>query len=111
MPTRRRTFVLGPSIPRLLRSSASRFFGCAVPRLSGGRRTGRPCRLARPSASAAASGYAEDGSRYVVDTGTQLVPNVGKADGDLTSPAYRGTECQSRLARTRTSSPASAAPA
>ncbi|MCX4765761.1 polysaccharide lyase family protein [Streptomyces sp. NBC_01275] len=47
-----------------------------------------------PSASAAAFGYTDDGSNYVVDTGADLVFKVSKTNGDLTSLAYKGTEYQ-----------------
>ncbi|KUM81847.1 rhamnogalacturonan lyase B N-terminal domain-containing protein [Streptomyces curacoi] len=44
------------------------------------------------SASAAAFGYTDDGSNYVVDTGAALVFKVSKSTGDLTSLVYRGKE-------------------
>ncbi|MFI6931046.1 rhamnogalacturonan lyase B N-terminal domain-containing protein [Streptomyces sp. NPDC050287] len=72
-PVRRRTFVL----------SAAAATGSAA--------------LAGPlaqSASAAAFGYSDDGSNYVVDTGANLVFKVSKANGDLTSLVYRGVEYQ-----------------
>ncbi|MHC5261722.1 rhamnogalacturonan lyase B N-terminal domain-containing protein [Streptomyces sp. UC4497] len=47
-----------------------------------------------PTASAAAFGYRDDGSNYVVDTGADLVFKVSKANGDLTSLAYKGVEYQ-----------------
>ncbi|MDL5204506.1 rhamnogalacturonan lyase B N-terminal domain-containing protein [Streptomyces sp. ALI-76-A] len=47
-----------------------------------------------PSASAAAFGYTDDGSNYVVDTGADLVFKVSKSNGDLTSLVYRGVEYQ-----------------
>ncbi|MFJ3669009.1 rhamnogalacturonan lyase B N-terminal domain-containing protein [Streptomyces sp. NPDC090106] len=47
-----------------------------------------------PTASAAAFGYTDDGSNYVVDTGANLVFKVSKTNGDLTSLVYRGTEYQ-----------------
>jgi rhamnogalacturonan endolyase len=47
-----------------------------------------------PSASAAAFGYTDDGSNYVVDTGANLVFKVSKTNGDLTSLVYRGVEYQ-----------------
>lgn len=47
-----------------------------------------------PTASAAAFGWSDDGSNYVVDTGANLVFKVGKTNGDLTSLVYRGTEYQ-----------------
>ncbi|WP_329333283.1 polysaccharide lyase family protein [Streptomyces sp. NBC_00663] len=46
------------------------------------------------SASAAAFGYTDDGSNYVVDTGASLVFKVSKTNGDLTSLVYKGTEYQ-----------------
>ncbi|MFI6038924.1 rhamnogalacturonan lyase B N-terminal domain-containing protein [Streptomyces sp. NPDC051315] len=49
--------------------------------------------LATP-ASAAAFGYTDDGSNYVVDTGAHLVFKVSKTNGDLTSLVYRGVEYQ-----------------
>ncbi|MBZ9642770.1 rhamnogalacturonan lyase B N-terminal domain-containing protein [Streptomyces sp. PSKA30] len=72
-PVRRRTFVLG----------AAATTGTAA--LAGP--------LAR-SASAAAFGWSDDGSNYVVDTGADLVFKVSKTNGDLTSLVYRGTEYQ-----------------
>lgn len=72
-PVRRRTFVL----------SAAAAAGSAA--------------LAGPlaeTASAAAFGYTDDGSNYVVDTGANLVFKVSKSNGDLTSLVYRGTEYQ-----------------
>lgn len=72
-PVRRRTFVL----------SAAAAAGSAA--------------LAGPlaeTASAAAFGYTDDGSNYVVDTGASLVFKVSKTNGDLTSLVYRGTEYQ-----------------
>ncbi|AZQ38304.1 rhamnogalacturonase B precursor [Streptomyces cyaneochromogenes] len=68
-PVRRRTFVLG----------AAAAAGTAA--LSG-------------TASAAAFGWSDDGSNYVVDTGANLVFKVSKTNGDLTSLVYRGTEYQ-----------------
>ncbi|KUL26744.1 rhamnogalacturonan lyase B N-terminal domain-containing protein [Streptomyces regalis] len=44
------------------------------------------------SASAAAFGYRDDGSNYVIDTGASLVFKVSKSTGDITSLAYRGKE-------------------
>ncbi|WP_327351345.1 rhamnogalacturonan lyase B N-terminal domain-containing protein [Streptomyces sp. NBC_01304] len=44
------------------------------------------------TASAAAFGYSDDGTNYVVDTGAQLVFKVSKSTGDLTSLAFRGKE-------------------
>ncbi|MET9502638.1 rhamnogalacturonan lyase B N-terminal domain-containing protein [Streptomyces sp. NPDC006622] len=72
-PVRRRTFVLGTAVAA----------GTAA--LTGP--------LAAP-ASAAAFGYTDDGSNYVVDTGADLVFKVGKSNGDLTSLVYRGVEYQ-----------------
>ncbi|MFI6015802.1 rhamnogalacturonan lyase B N-terminal domain-containing protein [Streptomyces sp. NPDC051243] len=46
------------------------------------------------TASAAAFGWSDDGSNYVVDTGANLVFKVSKSNGDLTSLVYRGTEYQ-----------------
>src|SRR5690349_6645965 len=43
-------------------------------------------------ASAAAFGYTDDGSNYVVDTGASLVFKVSKSNGDLVSFVYRGVE-------------------
>ncbi|WEO94529.1 rhamnogalacturonan lyase B N-terminal domain-containing protein [Streptomyces sp. FXJ1.172] len=45
-------------------------------------------------ASAAGFGWSDDGSHYVVDTGAHLVFKVSKANGDLTSLVYKGTEYQ-----------------
>ncbi|MBK3567629.1 MULTISPECIES: rhamnogalacturonan lyase B N-terminal domain-containing protein [unclassified Streptomyces] len=45
-----------------------------------------------PSASAAAFGYTDDGSNYVITTGASLVFKVSKSTGDLTSLAYKGKE-------------------
>ncbi|MGW0331065.1 rhamnogalacturonan lyase B N-terminal domain-containing protein [Streptomyces sp. NPDC003011] len=72
-PVRRRTFVLGTA-------AAAGSAALAGP-------------LA-PSASAAAFGYTDDGSNYVVDTGASLVFKVSKTNGDLTSLVYRGVEYQ-----------------
>ncbi|MCX5530536.1 polysaccharide lyase family protein [Streptomyces sp. NBC_00006] len=47
-----------------------------------------------PTASAATFGYSDDGSNYVVDTGSSLVFKVSKANGDLTSLSYKGVEYQ-----------------
>ncbi|MGW3116087.1 rhamnogalacturonan lyase B N-terminal domain-containing protein [Streptomyces sp. NPDC001107] len=44
------------------------------------------------SASAAGFGYQDDGSDYVVDTGSSLVFKVSKTTGDLTSLVYKGKE-------------------
>ncbi|MEV5613691.1 rhamnogalacturonan lyase B N-terminal domain-containing protein [Streptomyces sp. NPDC052225] len=46
------------------------------------------------TASAAAFGYTDDGSNYVVDTGASLVFKVSKTNGDLTSLVHKGTEYQ-----------------
>ncbi|WP_328552799.1 rhamnogalacturonan lyase B N-terminal domain-containing protein [Streptomyces sp. NBC_00358] len=46
------------------------------------------------AASAAAFGWSDDGSNYVVDTGASLVFKVSKTNGDLTSLVYKGTEYQ-----------------
>ncbi len=72
-PVRRRTFVLGTA-------AAAGTAALAGP-------------LAQ-TASAAAFGYRDDGSNYVVDTGANLVFKVSKTNGDLTSLVYRGTEYQ-----------------
>jgi rhamnogalacturonan endolyase len=72
-PVRRRTFVLGAA-------AAAGSAALAGP-------------LATP-ASAAAFGYTDDGSNYVVDTGANLVFKVSKTNGDLTSLVYRGVEYQ-----------------
>lgn len=51
--------------------------------------------LALPgTARAAAFGYTDDGTNYVVDTGASLVFKVRKSNGDLSSLVYRGTEYQ-----------------
>lgn len=44
------------------------------------------------SASAAAFGYTDDGSNYVITTGASLVFKVSKSTGDITSLAYKGKE-------------------
>ncbi|MEV0484963.1 rhamnogalacturonan lyase B N-terminal domain-containing protein [Streptomyces sp. NPDC050508] len=44
------------------------------------------------SASAAAFGYTDDGSNYVITTGASLVLKVSKTTGDITSLAYKGKE-------------------
>ena len=44
------------------------------------------------SASAAAFGYTDDGSNYVITTGGSLVLKVSKSTGDITSLAYKGKE-------------------
>ncbi|WP_155053671.1 rhamnogalacturonan lyase B N-terminal domain-containing protein [Streptomyces blattellae] len=72
-PVRRRTFVLGTA-------AAAGSAALAGP-------------LAQ-TASAAAFGWSDDGSNYVVDTGANLVFKVSKSNGDLTSLVYRGTEYQ-----------------
>ena len=46
------------------------------------------------TASAAAFGYSDDGTNYVIDTGASLVFKVSHVNGDLTSLVYRGTEYQ-----------------
>ncbi|MFE7440145.1 rhamnogalacturonan lyase B N-terminal domain-containing protein [Streptomyces chartreusis] len=46
------------------------------------------------TARAAAFGWSDDGSNYVVDTGADLVFKVSKTNGDLTSLVHRGTEYQ-----------------
>ena len=45
-----------------------------------------------PSASAAAFGYTDDGSNYVITTGASLVLKISKSTGDITSLAYKGKE-------------------
>ncbi|MFF9061238.1 rhamnogalacturonan lyase B N-terminal domain-containing protein [Streptomyces sp. NPDC014882] len=72
-PVRRRTFVLGTA-------AAAGTAALAGP-------------LAAP-ASAAAFGWSDDGSHYVVDTGAGLVFKVAKSNGDLTSLVHRGVEYQ-----------------
>ncbi|MEU9664016.1 rhamnogalacturonan lyase B N-terminal domain-containing protein [Streptomyces bobili] len=72
-PVRRRTFVLGTA-------AAAGTATLAGP-------------LAAP-ATAAAFGYTDDGSNYVVDTGANLVFKVSKTNGDLTSLVHRGVEYQ-----------------
>ncbi|MEU8653444.1 rhamnogalacturonan lyase B N-terminal domain-containing protein [Streptomyces sp. NPDC048737] len=72
-PVRRRTFVLGAA-------AAAGTAALAGP-------------LAAP-ASAAAFGWTDDGSHYVVDTGASLVFKVSKTNGDLTSLVHRGVEYQ-----------------
>ncbi|MFC4498181.1 MULTISPECIES: rhamnogalacturonan lyase B N-terminal domain-containing protein [Streptomyces] len=72
-PVRRRTFVLGTAAAA---GSAALAGPLAVP------------------AAAAAFGYTDDGSNYVVDTGASLVFKVSKTNGDLTSLVYKGTEYQ-----------------
>ncbi|WLW51322.1 rhamnogalacturonan lyase B N-terminal domain-containing protein [Streptomyces sp. YU58] len=72
-PVRRRTFVLGTA-------AAAGSAALAGP-------------LAQ-TASAAAFGYTDDGTNYVVDTGASLVFKVNKSNGDLTSLVYKGTEYQ-----------------
>ena len=44
------------------------------------------------SASAAAFGYTDDGTNYVITTGSSLVFKVSKSTGDITSLAYKGKE-------------------
>lgn len=46
------------------------------------------------TASAAAFGWSDDGSNFVVDTGANLVFKVSKSNGDLNSFVYRGVEYQ-----------------
>ncbi|WP_329310334.1 rhamnogalacturonan lyase B N-terminal domain-containing protein [Streptomyces sp. NBC_01262] len=46
------------------------------------------------TASAAAFGYSDDGTNYVIDTGASLVFKVSHVNGDLTSLVYKGTEYQ-----------------
>nr|WP_200301846.1 rhamnogalacturonan lyase B N-terminal domain-containing protein [Streptomyces adelaidensis] len=46
------------------------------------------------TARAAAFGYSDDGTNYVIDTGANLVFKVKKSNGDLSSIVYRGTEYQ-----------------
>src|SRR5688572_25715591 len=46
------------------------------------------------TARAAAFGYTDDGTHYVIDTGANLVFKVRKSNGDLSSLVYRGTEYQ-----------------
>ncbi|MEV0170244.1 rhamnogalacturonan lyase B N-terminal domain-containing protein [Streptomyces sp. NPDC050803] len=46
------------------------------------------------TASAAAFGWSDDGTNYVVDTGANLVFKVSKSNGDLSSLVYRGVEYQ-----------------
>ncbi|MFE0450473.1 rhamnogalacturonan lyase B N-terminal domain-containing protein [Streptomyces sp. NPDC058914] len=75
-PVRRRTFVLGTVGITAAAGSAALAGPLAAP------------------ASAAAFGYTDDGSNYVVDTGAHLVFKVSKTNGDLTSLVYRGVEHQ-----------------
>ncbi|WP_426568290.1 rhamnogalacturonan lyase B N-terminal domain-containing protein [Streptomyces canus] len=75
-PVRRRTFVLGTVGITAAAGSAALAGPLAAP------------------ASAAAFGYTDDGSNYVVDTGAHLVFKVSKTNGDLTSLVYRGVEYQ-----------------
>jgi len=44
------------------------------------------------SASAATFGYTDDGSNYVISTGSSLIVKVSKSTGDITSLAYKGKE-------------------
>jgi rhamnogalacturonan endolyase len=44
------------------------------------------------SASAAAFGYTDDGTNYVITTGASLVLKISKSTGDITSLAYKGKE-------------------
>lgn len=46
-----------------------------------------------PSLALAAWGYTDDGSNYVVDTGTSLVFAVDYSNGDVTSLKYDGVVC------------------
>ncbi|WP_328874599.1 polysaccharide lyase family protein [Streptomyces sp. NBC_00287] len=46
------------------------------------------------TASAAAFGWSDDGTNYVIDTGANLVFKVSKSNGDLSSLVYRGVEYQ-----------------
>ncbi|MDX2599902.1 rhamnogalacturonan lyase B N-terminal domain-containing protein [Streptomyces caniscabiei] len=46
------------------------------------------------TARAAAFGYTDDGTNYVIDTGANLVFKVRKSNGDLSSLVYRGVEYQ-----------------
>ncbi|WP_055527344.1 rhamnogalacturonan lyase B N-terminal domain-containing protein [Streptomyces graminilatus] len=46
------------------------------------------------TARAAAFGYTDDGTNYVIDTGAGLVFKVRKSNGDLSSLVHRGTEYQ-----------------
>ncbi|GAQ66278.1 rhamnogalacturonan lyase B N-terminal domain-containing protein [Streptomyces scabiei] len=46
------------------------------------------------TARAAAFGYTDDGTHYVIDTGANLVFKVRKSNGDLASLVHRGTEYQ-----------------
>ncbi|WP_319922872.1 rhamnogalacturonan lyase B N-terminal domain-containing protein, partial [Streptomyces griseiscabiei] len=46
------------------------------------------------TARAAAFGWTDDGTHYVVDTGADLVFKVRKSNGDLSSLVHRGTEYQ-----------------
>ncbi|MGW0707077.1 rhamnogalacturonan lyase B N-terminal domain-containing protein [Streptomyces sp. NPDC002643] len=46
------------------------------------------------TARAAAFGWSDDGTNYVIDTGANLVFKVRKSNGDLSSLVYRGTEYQ-----------------
>ena len=72
-PVRRRTFVLGTA-------AAAGSAALAGPLSS--------------TAAAAAFGWSDDGSNYVVDTGASLVFKVSKTNGDLTSLVYKGTDHQ-----------------
>ncbi|PLB49902.1 hypothetical protein P170DRAFT_491422 [Aspergillus steynii IBT 23096] len=47
-----------------------------------------------PLAVYAAFGYTDNGSEYVIDSGASLVIKVSKANGDITSIAYKGVEYQ-----------------
>ncbi|KAH7386222.1 Rhamnogalacturonase B, N-terminal-domain-containing protein [Cadophora sp. MPI-SDFR-AT-0126] len=48
--------------------------------------------ISLPSVAFAAWGYTDNGSSYVIDTGSQLIFAVSKSNGDITSMKYRGTE-------------------
>ncbi|CZT03961.1 related to Putative rhamnogalacturonase [Rhynchosporium agropyri] len=48
--------------------------------------------LSLPTAVWAAWGYVDNGSSYVIDTGSLLVFAVSKSNGDITSMKYRGRE-------------------
>src|SRR4051812_42795861 len=47
-----------------------------------------------PPAAAASVSYRDDGTNYVVNTGSNLVFKVNHTNGDLTSLVYRGVEYQ-----------------
>jgi len=75
-PVGRRTFVLGTAAA----------VGTAA--------LGGPPAGSASAVSAAAFGWRDDGTHFVVDTGASLVFKVGKSNGDLTSLVHRGTEYQ-----------------